>query len=247
MGGNPTNVSEFLLWEARVKVSPDVVKKQGLGIENLFDGRLNEATMAALGITSPRQQKRVLHAVGLLDTRWTWHPPSAWEWRAANLRLCDMWLVPMYIFSPSFLLIWSRYIDETEGALDRLDDIVDQCSEVWFWIMVSFFPNLPFYYIISGGGGPAPVGGFAGMVLYAITLTRLIDDIGSVASPRPRLIREALGLAFSLFCYHVLWPVLPTSLLTGWTYAMVYAIYPTLGVFMIFSTARLAMFYTYFI
>ena len=43
----------------------------------------------------PLKQKKILKALAVLDHEATKSPDSVWEWRVANLRLSDMWLIPL--------------------------------------------------------------------------------------------------------------------------------------------------------
>lgn len=127
-------VADFFYQNAGVKVDATLIAEANIQGDDLFDGLIDETVLSVqLGVTRPLDQKKILKVIHDLDKSVSDAPSSLWDWRAANLRLCDMWLIPLYSTSPSFLLIWSRYFDTSEGVLDALDDPVDKCGVVWFW------------------------------------------------------------------------------------------------------------------
>ena len=83
----------------------------------------------------------------------TQNPGDYLEWRVANLRLNDMWLLPMLQMAPRSLAIWVRFVNENtadtkdsgskESAFEKADDPFDSTSLPVFWGTLVFCSVLP--------------------------------------------------------------------------------------------------------
>ena len=94
--------------------------------------------------------------------------PDLLAWRAENLRLFDMWLVPLAALGPRSLLLWARFFDETDhpagGVLDRMgalgsigSDPSSAAGRAVFWLAWCASPELllSFFFNFSGACRPA--------------------------------------------------------------------------------------------
>ena len=224
------DIADFFHKKGGVAVEAAKIEAAGIQGDDLFDGLINEKVLEDLGVSSAFNQNKILKALAALDKDATEKPDSVWEWRVANLRLCDFWLLPLYGTSPGLLMIWSRYFDTSEGVLDALDDVVDECSTLWFWTMFFFLPSYPFYTIVSA----SPIGGFAGMIIYLVALSRLVIDFGSLfkfftAFPG-RMKKELGGLIPAFVGYYLMYWIMPKFILDLIMYVWIYIGYPVLTV-----------------
>lgn len=114
-------------------MSPAKLEAAGISGEALFD---REDLWGSVGLDA-RQMKRVETAVSELDAKVSTQPDDVWEWRAANRRLCDCWLVPL-LNAPHLASLWLRFFDRDDhaagGGLDSLDDPIDESSAPSFWL-----------------------------------------------------------------------------------------------------------------
>lgn len=240
-------VADFFYQKAGIRVDAKLIAEANIQGDDLFDGLIDEVVLSTqLGVTRPLDQKRILKAITDLDKTVSDAPGSLWDWRAANLRLCDMWLLPLYGASPSFLLIWSRYFDESEGILDALDDSVDKCGLLWFWTMVIFIPCYPIYSLAAA----SPIGGFAGTVIYLTALLNFLGNVLSILSffkyfPK-RVQKEIGGLILACVSYYVFWWVSFKFVLDFFFYLNLYVASPVVAIgnvmfigFLVFTTGIL--------
>ena len=72
-------------------------------------------------------------------------PIDVFEWRAANRRLCDFWVIPMFL-NPTFGLLWSRFFDN-DKIIEMHDNEVDQITSWSFWLSWFLCPSRPFYVV----------------------------------------------------------------------------------------------------
>ena len=134
-------------------------------------------------------------------------------------------------------MIWSRYFDTSEGVLDSLDDVVDSCNPLWFWTMCVFIPNYPFYKVVSEGN----LGGFAGVVVYLLTVVRLAENFIALfnfkASLAARARKEVGGLIWATTMYYFFWWFSPKFILDMGLYLSLYIFYPAMFVVSIMAIA----------
>lgn len=160
-----TNIVEFFRAEARVEVDVRAVKKAKLSAEQLFDSALTRGHEA--------DQAQLYRALDELDVRLADTPGPAWDWRVANRRLCDWWILPLASYAPEILLLWSRYHGDSSGALGTLDSELDEASALWFWTTLMFVPSYPLYCL----GSAHPIRGLAGTVLHFTLFVRVICEV----------------------------------------------------------------------
>lgn len=168
-----TNIAEFFRAEASVEVAVGAINRAKLSSEQLFDGSLDGAMLSQqLGITLEAEQEQIHRALDELGARLTVTPGSAWDWRLANRRLCDWWIMPLASYAPEVLLIWSRYHNPS-GALGILDDELDQAGPLWFWTTFMLVPSYPLYRL----GSSHPIRGLAGTVIHFTLFVRVVCEV----------------------------------------------------------------------
>jgi len=232
-----SEVAEFFYREAGANIAPKVIADAGIQGDDLFDGILNDAILEHdLGVNQGVKRAKILKAIENLDREINLSADSIWEWRAANIRLSDFWLMTLINSAPSTLLLWSRFVDSSQGVLDKFDDPIDECNIFWFWLMVIFIPYYPFYSIISAN----PIGGFAGMVMYFFIFSGLVSNIVSIfafSKTFPlRMTKEFGGLVAALFCYYILYWFIPRFFMDLWLYFAIYIAIPAQVFFMLLGT-----------
>ena len=105
---------------------------------------LTSEQMSTLKI-SPQDYSRVLALIEKKRLSIDKNPLDFWEWRTANLRLCDMWLAPLSS-SPRALLIWARFFDNNH-QIELHNDEIDEISLTSFWATWLIAPSYPLYKI----------------------------------------------------------------------------------------------------
>ena len=128
-------------------ITADMISDVGITPADLFDEAAPYA-IAALGVTDPNEVDKVLDALGALDTKISEDPGDFFEWRIANLRLCDLWLTPMAMQAPRMMMLWLRYgNDAGKDAIESVDDAFDEASGPLFWTKFLFFPHFDFFSV----------------------------------------------------------------------------------------------------
>ena len=89
-------------------------------------GQVTEELLT-LQITNPALEN-VLAAIEALDNAITKNPADFWEWRLANIRLCDFGLIPL-IPSARVMVSTSTVQDRTRTAPHRTE-----CTGLWTFI-----------------------------------------------------------------------------------------------------------------
>ena len=88
-----------------------VVTKIGVTPMDMFDGPVNEKVLGELGVSSAPEQEKVLAAIEALDKRITESPADFFEWRVANLRVFDTFIMPLVANAPRSLSLYVRGTD----------------------------------------------------------------------------------------------------------------------------------------
>jgi hypothetical protein len=166
--------------------------------------------------------------VRVLDTKLTNAPGNFYEWRYANRRLCDFWLLPLSN-APKMLLLWLRYTDHDDptGILEELDNVVDQTTFIDFWLTWTFVPSLPQFQLAR----QLQVAGMADTVIYLVAGSRVLLELltatavvmsGSVNLLFVTLRGELWLYTYSLFSFYVFWWFWPSFLLDLLFYSTIY-------------------------
>jgi len=171
-------------------------------------------------------------------------PANFAEWRLANRRLCDMWLIPLST-SPRALLIWLRFFHtDEESALDIHDSAIDETDlSVFIWQLI-FVPTWPlveslakyidkdtymddvFRYVLSVRLGAD--------VLEVIALT--MDPFEVFART---IVAEMYGVSSAFFSYYVLWYITPLFLLDFLFYSLVFVGVPLYALFKLMTVVAM--------
>ena len=98
-----------------------------------------------------------------------------------------------------------------------------------------FIPNYPFYKIISEGN----LGGFAGVVVFLLTVVRLAENFIALfnfkASLAARARKEVVGLIWATAMYYFFWWFSPKFIIDIGLYFSLYVFYPAMFVFSIMA------------
>ena len=106
-------------------------------------------------MTDTTAQDKLFKALAKLDLQITKNPGDFFEWRTANLRLFDTWIMPLSIGAPRSLALWARYVQagddsgSEETAQEKVDDVVDSSSVVKFWSVVTLVPSYHLWEIVA--------------------------------------------------------------------------------------------------
>jgi len=107
---------------------------------------MRSAQPSNLGVTSVGEIKKVEQALDKLDAQISENPGDFFEWRIANLRLCDLWLTPMVLGAPRITMLWMRYgTDAGKDAIEAVDDAFDEATAASFWAKWLFLPHYDFW------------------------------------------------------------------------------------------------------
>ena len=116
---------------------------------------VTSAILTKLGMTDTTAQDKLFKALAKLDLQITKNPGDFFEWRTANLRLFDTWIMPLSIGAPRSLALWARYVQagddsgSEETAQEKVDDVVDSSSVVKFWSVVTLVPSYHLWEIVA--------------------------------------------------------------------------------------------------
>jgi hypothetical protein len=97
--------------DAGVDLPTSAILAAGIDGSSFF--AISDIDLAPLRL-QPSQQDAVRQSLDKLFVRVNTKPVDFWEWRAANRRLADNWIVPLAI-SPRALLIWARFFDRSDS------------------------------------------------------------------------------------------------------------------------------------
>ena len=216
------HVAKFFKSKANVKIPPSTLTQYGITGHKLFDGLMTDATLEALGVADATKRTKALAAIAELDERLTHQPSDVWEWRLANRRLCDFWVITLWGCAPRSLLIWLRFFDHDDetGALERVDDVIDQMGPVNFWLTWLCVPSLPFARLAR----QLDLSGYMDTMVYLIAQLWVIAGFLVVAiiaflpaamkGPylKQCVISELTGIAYTVLTYYILYPIIPNWL-----------------------------------
>lgn len=200
-----------------------------IGLDGSSFFAVSDVNLSSL-LLQPSQQAVVRQSLDKLFNRANTEPVDFWEWRSANRRLSDNWIVPLAI-SPRALLIWSRFFDSS-SAIDHIRGSIDEPGALMFWLQWLLAPHYQLYLIASKAFDSHTYyddiiqfvyafGVLVDVILAFLHFGRLnsvyarilcVLKIGPEASDVQflgQLALLALTLLWALFCYYVLWRILP--------------------------------------
>ena len=184
------------------------------------DGHLDTDVMVALGITNPLHQKRLRAAIATLDVQFSDHPSSLTQFRAANLRLVDMWLLPLSP-SPMSLLAWVHFRGQDALGVDAWLTFEHTMYGQSFLSVALQAVVAPHALLLSVmweyHDDSTYIDSMVRLVLVMRVLSDLLewtDGVGAVAKKRSGKVVKTL--LWALLCYYVLWWVTPTWILNLW-------------------------------
>ena len=105
------DISKHLKAETKIDVQTAAIAAVGLQGSTLF--AIADVDLSGLGL-KPAEEAVVRRSLVQLMHRVNTKPADFWEWRAANRRLFDNWIVPLAL-TPRSLLIWMRFFDSNEA------------------------------------------------------------------------------------------------------------------------------------
>lgn len=175
-------IATFFSDQSGHAVTTEAVAAAGIAPVDLFDGMVTSAILTKLGMTDITAQDKLFKALAKLDLQITKNPGDFFEWRTANLRLFDTWIMPLSMGAPRSLALWARYIQagddsgSEETAQEKVDDVVDSSSVVKFWSVVTFVPSYHLWEIVADFNVEAD--GF--MTNYCDTLLSLVFGLKGI-------------------------------------------------------------------
>ena len=239
------DIALFFKLTSGVKVAPAVIEEAGVQSADLFDGLLDDAVFAELGVKKALARKKILKAIDDLDTVLSATSNSIWEWRLANLHLHDAWIVPLAAWAPSVLMIWSRFNDVST------DDVLDEYPPWKFWLLLLFCPHWPLLSLALTNWVRSTFvwHNLAGIIMLLTFFVGVFATLRAlwkaVAAPfrvpgpdqveewwlvdyilpslQARFKTEGKGLCCALLAYYALYPFLPVNVLL---YIQLFAIIP---------------------
>lgn len=207
-----TDVAEFVKNQTRMDLNTNLLAENGIDGQTLFDDIFDDDLFARIGVPSEKNARgKIKASIEKLRLKLSGAPANIWEWRMANRRLCDSWLLPMYSFPTSSLLVWLRYfhVNQTD-ALAQVRDKIDESTEAAFWSYTVLLPNLPFMKLAFA----TQMDGLKHYLLRFVAVSALLDnaltllDAMFTLSLKNIAFREIFGVAFSWLVY-LAWPFVP--------------------------------------
>ena len=137
-------VSVFVQARTGIRVDPLRLQEAGITGYHLLDNRVSAQQLGFLGVTSPREQSRIVDAIAQLDREISTNATSLLDWRAANQRLTDYWILPLSM-APRAFLLWVRFFDAADElhATAGIDDSLASSPLPNFVAAFVFAPHLP--------------------------------------------------------------------------------------------------------
>jgi len=74
-------------------------------------------------------------------------PVDFYEWRLLNMRLCNLWILPLSM-SPRAMLIWARFFD-SDPIIENVNDEIDEVPSVVFWMYWLVSPSAMLLKIVN--------------------------------------------------------------------------------------------------
>jgi hypothetical protein len=207
---------------------PQLKDLEEIGVEGPMVLELDDSQLLKLGV--PAAEHKKYHAKSFADLKRIGETPKdVFEWRAANMRLCDMWIVPA-LFGADWGLIWARFYD-VNNVIEKHNDEIDETSPLQFWLTWLIAPTYPFWKIANKMNSAHTF--VDDVIQYSLAVVMVAEAIGLVAllkDPKGYILNRArLGSAkagWALLNYYVLWWIIPNFLLTMWFYLNVYVLLP---------------------
>lgn len=169
-------------------------------------------------------------------------PRDIWEFRLANMRLFDMWLIPI-VNAPRVLLIWIRYFNKNNGV-DRFDDQIDNISEGFFWLSFIFAPSRPLILITSEFKDSSSLADE--FIYYSFLLRNYLEmtaslflfycfatrrDFSKVAKCLVVFVAFEIGFSMvAFFLYYIAWNLLSEAVLNFSFSLLIYVLVPLMVV-----------------
>jgi len=206
----------------------------------LIQGRVKDITLSVLGMSENTHIESLRIAAAGLRRNVSKTPLSFFEWRAANQRLCDFWIVPLMTLSPRSLRIWAKLTSiSDDSAIDDYDDWADDTPWSKFLFKTLAVPHWDLFWLSQSLSIP----GVADLVLRMAMGLHCLADAANFAMlvmtltmqhRLPRTVKDALkielfGLAFAsilftmfdptwfsdMCLYFVIFVMYPLNLLKG--------------------------------
>ena len=97
---------------------------------------------------SEKQKKLVLLAVKHKQDLIAKAPEDVFEWRSANRRLVDYYILPLVALSPQATLFWMGFFDSTSN-IDEVTDKIENMNFITYWFFFWISPSYPLYQTAS--------------------------------------------------------------------------------------------------
>ena len=243
------DIAKHLKAETKVDVQTAAIAAVGLQGSTLF--AIADVDLSGLGL-KPAETAAVRRSLVQLMNRVNTKPADFWEWRAANRRLFDDWIMPLSA-SPRTLLIWMRFFDSNE-AIEHINDEIDETNIFVFGLQWLFVPSYPLYQVVSKASDEHSYMDELAMFVYGAGI--LSDIIGwmvifgkgkgvasVVETSAQQLVLALFLFSWALFSYYIMWWIIPLFLKTIVFYIYIYLVYPViiLGAFFIAPLAAAAV------
>ena len=97
---------------------------------------------------SEKQKQLVVLAVKKKQDLIDRNPKDLFEWRSANRRLVDYYILPLVTLSPQATLFWMGFFDSTSN-IDEVTDKIDNMGFISYWFFFWISPSYPLYQTAS--------------------------------------------------------------------------------------------------
>ena len=193
--------------------------------------------LVELGVTGVLKHKKCLAAIEALDTRITRAPADFMEWRVANLRLFDLWIMPL-VNAPRIGSLYARYFmsADTQAILGSPGRVLAEMGFARFWICTVFAPEVNLFAVLEGHDikDDGVLADYADTIVRvslvfkmllvffsgAWATSKLGGNAGLKMSMASMLLAEALGLFGSVIGYYVGWYIIPILMPFAWGQAI---------------------------
>jgi hypothetical protein len=131
-------------------------------------------------------------------------------------------------------MIWLRFFHHDTGALNRIDDIIDETHGASFWITLIACPSLPFMQLASN----TEMSGLKKFLVRGIAGSKVARDVTNVillfkreSVIKPIIIAELLGCVIAVLSYYLGWWLLPNFLSDVLFFQALFFIEPLAAIF----------------
>ena len=192
---------------------------------------LDDSQLLKLGVPAAEHKKYRAKAFADLK-RIGETPKDVFEWRAANMRLCDMWIVPA-LFGADWGLIWARFYD-VNNVIEKHNDEIDETSPLQFWLTWLIAPTYPFWTIANKMNSAHTF--VDDVIQFSLAVHMVAEPIGLLTclfvlkDPKGYILNRvktgSVRMGWAVLSYYVLWWIISNFLLTMWFYLNVYVFLP---------------------